>query len=97
MELGKKITETLDRIETYVRIGSKQVLTLEEACLYTGYSRGHLYRLTSENMIPHSKQGRTLFFDKDELNRWLTRDKVATEADIDSRAATYLATRKQDR
>lgn len=94
MELDKRITDTLDRIETYVRIGNKQVLTLEEACLYTGYSRGHLYRLTSDNMIPHSKQGRTLFFDKDELNQWLTKNRVATAADIDSRAATYLATHK---
>lgn len=83
----------LDRIEQYAGIASKEVLDLEEAITYTGCARSTLYRLTSAKEIPHYKLGQALRFKKSELDEWLTRHKVATNREIESKAVTYMALR----
>lgn len=80
----------LDRIEQYAGIASKEVLDLEEAVTYTGCARSTLYRLTSAKEIPHYKLGQALRFKKSELDEWLTRNKVATNREIESKAVTYM-------
>lgn len=81
----------LDRIEQYAGIASKEVLDLDEAITYTGCARSTLYRLTSAKEIPHYKLGQALRFKKSELDEWLTRNKVSTTKEIESRAVTYMA------
>lgn len=93
----------LDRIEQYAGIASKEVLDLDEAITYTGCARSTLYRLTSAKEIPHYKLGQSLRFKKSELDEWLTRTRVATAKEIESKAMTYMTlrdkgyTRKQDK
>ncbi|WP_189602972.1 helix-turn-helix domain-containing protein [Salinimicrobium marinum] len=54
---------------------NKKVLTLEEACRYTGISRAYMYKLTSSERIPHSKPGgKMIYFDRKKLNSWLLRN-----------------------
>ena len=48
--------QRFDRLEQLTLIGAKPVLDLEEAVMFTGLSRGHLYRLTSEKQIPYYKK-----------------------------------------
>ena len=86
------IKHQLDRIESMTLIGAKNVLDFDETLLYTGLSRGHLYRLTSTRAIPHSKRCRKLYFDKAELDRWMLESRIPTQEEIDSQAATYVAT-----
>lgn len=84
------IKRQLDRIEQYAGISSKEVLDLEEAITYTGCARSTLYRLTSAKEIPHYKLGQALRFRKSELDEWLTRTRVATAKEIESKAVTYM-------
>lgn len=84
------IKRQLDRIEQYAVISSKEVLDLEEAITYTGCARSTLYRLTSAKEIPHYKLGQALRFKKSELDEWLTRTRVATNKEIESKAVTYM-------
>ena len=84
------IKRQLDRIEQYAGIASKEVLDLEEAITYTGCARSTLYRLTSAKEIPHYKLGQALRFKKSELDEWLTRNKVATNREIESKAVTCM-------
>lgn len=87
------IKRQLDRIEQYAGIASKEVLTLEETMIYTGCARTTLYRLTSAKEIPHYKLGQALRFKKSELDEWLTRNKVTTAKEIESKAVTYMTLR----
>lgn len=84
------LKKQLDRIEQYAGIASKEVLDLEEAITYTGCARSTLYRLTSAKEIPHYKLGQALRFKKSELDEWLTRTRVATTKEIESKAVTYM-------
>ncbi|SMC41490.1 helix-turn-helix transcriptional regulator [Cellulophaga tyrosinoxydans] len=69
------ILDRLDRLEKLF-IGQKEILTLDEACDYTGISRSYLYKLTAKGKIPHSKpNGKLLFFEKTKLVEWLLQNK----------------------
>lgn len=93
MEMKLQTIDTrLDRIERLTLISAKTVLDIDEASLLTGFSKGHLYRLTSERQIPHYKKNRKLYFKKSELEAWMLEDKVLTVEDIESQAATYTIT-----
>lgn len=89
-----ELSEQLGRVERLTAISAKPVLDLDEAALFTGFSKGHLYRLTSERQIPHYKKSRKLYFKKTELEAWLLEDRVLTVAELDSRATTYVTTHK---
>ena len=90
----RELSDKLNEVGRYALMGAKPVLDLDEAALFTGLSKGHLYRLTSERQIPHYKKNRKLYFKKSELEAWLLADRVLTAAEIDSQATTYVSTHK---
>tara|TARA_R100000935_G_C2714536_1_gene115450 strand:+ start:213 stop:443 length:231 start_codon:yes stop_codon:yes gene_type:complete len=66
-----KLEERLNRIEQLL-VATKEVLTMEEACDYTGISRSYMYKLTAGGKIPHSKPRRkSIYFERNKLNAWL--------------------------
>lgn len=80
----------LEVIERLSLLAAKNVLTLDDVAMLTGYSRSHLYKLTSAREIPHYKHnGKQLFFDRAEVEQWLKQGKVSTDAEIEQRAAGY--------
>lgn len=96
-ELRKYMDERFDRLETTTLIGVKSTLTVEEASIYTGYSVKGIYTLTSQKRIPHYKKNGKLYFDKQELDRWMTEHKIKTTEEINSEATTYTVTHKRRR
>ncbi len=83
----------LARIERLLA-GQKETLTLEEASVYSGISKSYLYKLTSGGGIPFYKpEGKTIYFDRPELDSWLKRNRVATTEEIEQQAANYVATK----
>lgn len=86
-----EIERRFDRIEQLTLIGAKPVLNFEEAVTFTGLSKGHLYRLTSEKQIPYYKKCRKLYFKKSELEAWLLERRMPTQAEIDSQATTRIS------
>ena len=88
------LSRQLERVEMLAAINAKSILNLDEAVAFTGFSKGHLYRLTSQREIPHYKKGQKLLFKKSELEAWMLEDKVETVTNIDSQAATYVATHR---
>lgn len=91
--MEQEIKAQLDRIEKMlVMVASqKDVLTIDEVCMLTGYSKQHIYGLCSERKIPHYKQGR-LFFKRKEIEAWMTAKRVSTQAEIESKASLYCHT-----
>ena len=66
-----KLENRLMRIEQLLT-ANKEVLTLEEACDYTGISQSYIYKLTAAEKIPHSKPlGKKIYFERKKLNAWL--------------------------
>ena len=90
----KQIEERLQRIEQLVLIGTKTVLNVAELALMTGLSSGRIYHLVSSRDIPHYKKGKSVFFKKSEIEEWQLQDRVPTNSEIDSKAATYISTHR---
>lgn len=71
-------------------ISQKEVLTIEEAAIYTGRSRSNLYKLTSRGIIPHYKPfGSRIYFRRQELIEWMLQNPVKTATAIEQEAVTY--------
>lgn len=72
-------------------IATKQVLTFEEAAAFTGLSKSYLYKLTSTQKIPHYKPtGKLVYFDREELESWIKKNRVITIDEIEAKAENYL-------
>lgn len=85
--------EILLKLEELKKVAllQKEVLTIDEASLYTGYTVDYLYKLIHLKEIPYRKppKGRKLFFIKEELISWLTSNKEYSNEQLDQRAANY--------
>lgn len=69
----------------------RDVITVKEAAAFLGRSPGSLYAQAHANRIPHYREGGTLLFRRSELDQWLSGKRVATNEEINSKAATLVA------
>lgn len=77
---------------------TKNVLSFEETSRFLNLSKSYLYKLTSGNLIPHYKpQGKMLYFERAELEAWLRRNPVKTQAQIEAEAQQYVLGRSAKR
>lgn len=73
----------------------KEMLTLNELAIYTGFSKSHIYKLTHQNKIPHYKPtGKCIFFNINEVNNWLMQNRASTNLEIEQKASEYLLNSK---
>jgi excisionase family DNA binding protein len=88
-----QLDERLSRIENLL-LSQKTVLNFDEAAVYTGLSKSHLYKLTSTGGIPcYKPTGKKLYFDKEELDEWMLRNKKLSQDEIDDKAENFLMER----
>ena len=86
--------ERLERIERGVMM-QKNVLTFEEAVMFTGLAKSYLYKLTAGGKIPYYKpSGKLIYFDRSELERWMLRNPVKTADEIEQQAVNYCHTNR---
>ena len=91
--LNTELDERLSRIEDLL-LNQKTVLSFEETAVYTGLSKSHLYKLTSTGGIPcYKPTGKKLYFNKEELDEWLLRNKKLSQDEIDDKAEAHLMRR----
>ncbi len=60
-------------------------------------SRSTIYKKVSRGEIPHSKSGKRLIFDLNEVDKWLLSNKVKSPAEIEAEADKYLSGRHKKR
>ena len=68
--------------------GVNDIMTIDEASLYTGLAKSYLYKLTSKNEIPYYKPlGKIVYFEKAELDKWLRLNHISSVEEIEANAA----------
>lgn len=83
MRLFEDMIEGLKRIEEILQGQALKPMSFAETAQYLGVSKSYLYRMTSEGKIPHYKPGgKKVYFEKGEVDRWLTARRVATADEI---------------
>lgn len=92
----EKINSKIDKIEKIILSGTKEVLTIEDCAILTGFSKSHIYRMTSQRTIPFYKpMGGAIFFKKTEIENWLLQNRQSTNEEVNRQANTYCACHKR--
>jgi len=82
--------ENLEQGFNLAGIVQKDILTTKEVALYTGLSLSHIYKLTAQHAIPHFKPtGKVVYFEREELIRWMKQNRVASSEELEQRALNY--------
>ena len=97
--MESEIIKKLDEILALTALGAKSVLTTQDASLYTGLSRSHLYKCVCYKKIPHYKSegGKFTYFDRGELEQWMKHRRVKTDAELETEAANIVVNSKKRR
>lgn len=90
--MEKIILKKLKEIELKIVFTGKELLNLDEVCLYMGISRSYMYKLTSSNQLTYYKpNGKVLFFDKKDLINWMTRNKIKSKDELNDDVNIYVS------
>jgi len=69
-------------------------IPIEKLCELTGWSKSAIYKKCSKRILPHSKTGKELRFDMNEINDWIKSKKRKTGdelvADFEGRQKTIM-------
>ena len=72
----------------------RKYLKVTEAMEYLGMSRVNLYTLVRARKIPfYRPNGGYIYFSIEELDAWISANRVATIAELESKAAIHMARR----
>ena len=83
--------EKLKKLIPAEPVQRKRVLNFREACSYTGFSKSHLYKLTSQKKIPHyCPGGKMLFFNLEELEEWLQSGRQSNDDEVKDKASSFV-------
>ena len=100
-EVRQLLREELESFFAEKQSNAKQIEVdeisgIDLAIELTGLAKPTIYGLVSERKIPHSKQGKRLYFSRQELTDWLRQGKRKTQAEIKLEAVEFVANRKGD-
>ncbi|MBR1551617.1 MAG: helix-turn-helix domain-containing protein [Muribaculaceae bacterium] len=70
----------------------KEYLTVNEAADYLNLSSSLIYKLTSKHELPiYKPNGKTIFIHRDDLNRWIAKNKILSQDEIEEYAMTQMS------
>lgn len=86
----EELKHLAEQIADKIIFCSKEVLTIDEVSKYMGLKKSTLYRLTMNREIPcYKPTGRTVYFNRRELEEWLQSNRASTGAELNQQATTY--------
>ena len=66
-------------------------ISLEQFCDITELSKSYVYKLTSENILPHYKPwGKKVYFKLDEVQKMFEESRVSSNTELTSQAVNYV-------
>ena len=87
----QKLNTQLKRIEEILNYQNAEPMNFECACKHLSISKSYLYKLTCKNQIPFYKpNGKKIYFEKAELNKWLLKNRIKPESEIDEEADNFI-------
>jgi excisionase family DNA binding protein len=95
--MEKEVLTELQEIKQLTMLGNKKALTMNDAALFTGLSKSHIYKKVCKKEIPYYKSqgGKLTYFDKDELTAWMLQHRIKTVDELETEAANYIVAGKR--
>lgn len=92
--MNEEIKHALGEIKRTVIVMMKNVWSVADLALVLDVSESRIRHMASDRVIPSYKQNGSLYFRRDEIEEWQTRNRTASTDEINQQAATYLAARR---
>ena len=74
-------------------IGQKDVLTVQEAAIFTGSSESFIYKLNHLRKLPrYQPNGKLCYYRKQDLLDWMQSNRIATSEEIRQQAINHIQT-----
>lgn len=86
--IQQKTEDRIDALEGLF-LCQKEIFNFDEAAAYLSMSKSTLYKLTSKKEIPHYKPNRFVFFEREELDKWIRAAAVGTEEQLNDQVNAY--------
>lgn len=93
--MEERILFELGELKRLTLLSAKNVLTLDDVVLLTGLSKSAIYKKTCLREIPHFRQGKFLYFNRNEIEAWMQSNRVASTHEIQSDALTYCRNKRR--
>ena len=72
-----------------------EVMSLNQLCNHYDLTKSFVYKKTHSREIPHYKNGKRLFFKKNEIDTWILENRVKTIKDLEQETNAYLMRKKR--
>lgn len=82
---------TNDKLDGY----SDHPLTVKQAADFLNLTRATIYSKVSRGELPYNKQGKQLYFLRNELIDYVKKGRIKTNAEIEAEAGNYLKNKKE--
>ena len=92
-EIKQLVTDAIENAIGRQQNDDVEFLDVNEACKFLGIAKPTHYTKCSKQIIPHFKQGKKLYFHKEELIAWLKSGKRKTIADIRAEIQSNLSSK----
>jgi excisionase family DNA binding protein len=70
---------------------TNNLLTTDKAAQYLGIKKSYLHKLMMNKAIPYYKpNGKLCYFEREDLDKWIRRIRIATQEEIDQEAIAYI-------
>lgn len=89
--MEKVLNENKAGVDPKIYLLQKEVLSLQEACIYLCISQSYMYKLTSSRKVPHySPLGKLIYFKRTELDEWILSNKRCSKNELEDTAVSYM-------
>lgn len=69
----------------------QNIMTIGDLATYTGWSKSYIYKRTSDGTLKFSKPlGKTIFFSKEWVDKFLLSNPNTTTQELDTKASTFV-------
>lgn len=92
--MNEEIKDIILDIKQNMIVMMKKVWSVKDLAIVLDISESRVRHMAADRVIPAYKQNGSLYFKREEIEAWQTRHRQASNDDIKSKAATYIATRR---
>lgn len=92
--MNEELKEAITDMKRSMIVMMKKVWSVKDLALVLDISESRVRHMAAEQVIPTYKQNGSLFFKREEIEAWQTKNRTASRDEINSEAATYCVTRR---
>lgn len=91
LERLDRIEKAIDQLSTTGSLTNKNdPMDVKDLAAYLKISASTIYKFTSTRSIPYYKNGKRLFFKREEINDWIFTTKINSSYEIEREANEYI-------